>query len=134
MIKGLDHVAIAVNRLDEALEIFEGVLGFRLERIRVVEQQRVKATLLRAGHTKIELLEPTDSESSVARFLEKRGEGIHHIALSVSDIEGHLAELKEKGVVLIDEKPRIGMEGGKIAFIHPKSTRNVLIELVEPKT
>jgi len=131
MIKGLDHVAIAVNRLDEALEIFEDILGFRLEGTKVVEQQRVKAALLRAGHTKIELLEPTDSESTVAKFLEKRGEGMHHIALSVSDLESYLKELKEKGIALIDEKPRIGMEGGKIAFLHPKSTRNVLMELVE---
>jgi len=131
MIKGLDHVAIAVNRLDEALEIFEGILGFRLERTKMVEQQRVKAGLLHAGHTKIELLEPTDSESTVAKFLEKRGEGVHHIAISVSDLESYLKKLKEKGIALIDEKPRIGMEGRKIAFLHPKSTRNVLMELVE---
>ncbi len=134
MIKGLDHVAIAVDNLDEAVEVFGRQLGLRLEKTKVVEEQRVRAALLFAGETKIELLEPTDNESTVAKFLEKRGEGIHHIALSVSDIEGYLAELKQKGVVLIDEKPRVGMEGGKIAFIHPKSARNVLIELVEPKT
>jgi len=132
MIKGLAHVAIAVNKLDETLKIYEKTLGLRLEKIRVVEQQKVKAALLRVGNTKIELLEPTDAESTVAKFLEKRGEGIHHIALLVSDIESHLKWLKEKGISLIDEKPRIGMEGAKIAFIHPKSTRNVLIELVEP--
>ena len=132
MIKGLNHVAIAVNNLDEALEVFERQLGLKLEKTRVVEQQKIKAALLRIGETKIELLEPTDTESTVAKFLEKRGEGIHHIALTVSDIEGHLEELKEKGIALIDDKPRVGMEGGKIAFIHPKSTRNVLIELVEP--
>ena len=132
MIKDLAHVAIAVNKLDETLPIYEHVLGLKLEKMRVVEQQRVKAALLRVGETKIELLEPTDSESTVAKFLEKRGEGIHHIALLVSDIESHLKELKEKGIALIDEKPRPGMEGGKIAFIHPKSTKNVLIELVEP--
>jgi len=131
MIKGLAHVAIAVNNLDEALEIYERQLGFRLKKQRVVEQQGVKAALLRVGDMTIELLEPTDAESTIAKFLKKRGEGIHHIALSVSNIEGHLKELKEKGIALIDEKPRIGMEGGKIAFIHPKSTRNVLIELVE---
>lgn len=131
MIRGLDHVAIAVNKLDDALEIFQRQLGLKLEKIRVVEQQKVKAALLHAGETKIELLEPTDSESTVAKFLEKRGEGIHHIALAISDIESHLKELKEKGIALIDEKPRTGMEGGKIAFLHPKSTKNVLIELVE---
>ncbi len=132
MIKGLNHVAIAVKNLDEALEVFERQLGLKLEKTRVVEQQKIKAALLRIGETKIELLEPTDTESTVAKFLVKRGEGIHHIALTVSDIEGHLEELKEKGIALIDDKPRVGMEGGKIAFIHPKSTRNVLIELVEP--
>ncbi len=131
MIKGLAHVAIVVNNLDEALKIYERQLDFKLEKLRVVEQQKVKAALLRAGDMTIELLEPTDAEGTIAKFLEKRGEGIHHIALSVSNIEGHLMELKEKGIALIDEKPRIGMEGGKIAFIHPKSTRNVLIELVE---
>lgn len=132
MIKGLAHVAIAVNKLDEALEIYERIIGLKLEKMKVIEQQKVKAALLRAGDTKIELLEPLDAESTVAKFLEKRGEGIHHIALSVSNIEGHLSELKQKGIALIDEKPRIGMEGGRIAFIHPKSTKNVLIELVEP--
>jgi len=132
MIKGLDHVAIAVNKLDEALQVYERRLGLKLEKIRVVEQQKIKAALLRAGDIKIELVEPTDAESTVAKFLEKRGEGIHHIALLVSDIESHIKELKEKGITLIDEKPRTGAEGGKIAFIHPKSTKNVLIELVEP--
>jgi len=131
MIRGVDHVAIAVNKLDEALEIYQRQLGLKLEKIRVVEQQKVKAALLRAGDTKIELLEPTDAESTVAKFLEKRGEGIQHIALLVSNIETYLKELKEKGIALIDEKPRTGAEGGKIAFIHPKSTKNVLIELVE---
>jgi len=132
VIRGVEHVAIAVNKLDEALEIYERMLGLKLEKTSVVEQQKVKVALLRAGNTSIELLEPTDAESTVAKFLEKRGEGIHHIALSVSDIENHLKELKEKGIALIDEKPRIGTEGGKIAFLHPKSTKNVLIELVEP--
>jgi len=131
MIVGLDHVAIAVSKLDEAVEIYERQLGLKLEKVRVVEQQKVKTALLRAGDTKIELLEPTDAESTVAKFMEKRGEGIHHIALAVSNIESHLKELKEKGIALIDEKPKIGAEGGKIAFIHPKSTKSVLIELVE---
>jgi len=131
MIKGLDHVAIAVNKLDEALEIYERALGWKLEKIRVVEQQKVRVAIILVGHTKIELLEPIDSESTVAKFLEKRGEGIHHIALAVSNIESHLEELKKKGIALIDEKPRIGMEGGKIAFLHPKNLKNVLIELVE---
>ena len=131
MFKGLAHVAVAVNSIDDALRVFEGQLGFRLEKRRVVEGQRVKAALLKIGDVRFELLEPLDKESTIAKFLEKRGEGIHHVALHVSGIEGHLEELKKKGVRLIDEKPRIGMEGGKIAFLHPGSAKGVLIELVE---
>ena len=131
MIKGLDHVAIAVNKIEDALQIFERTMGLRLEHTKTVEQQKVKIAILRAGQTKIELLEPTDSESSVAKFLANRGEGIHHIAIEVSDIEGHLKELKDKGIALIDEKPRPGAEARKIAFVNPKSTKGVLLELVE---
>jgi len=124
-------VAVAVNSIDDALRVFEGQLGFRLEKRRVVEGQRVKAALLQVGDVRFELLEPLDRESTVGKFLEKRGEGIHHVALHVTNIEKHLEELKKKGVRLIDEKPRIGMEGGKIAFLHPGSAKGVLIELVE---
>jgi methylmalonyl-CoA epimerase len=131
MIKGVDHVAIAVYRIEDALQIFERNLGLRLESTKTVEQQKVKIAILRAGETKIELLESTDPESSVAKFLANRGEGIHHIAFEVSDIEGHLKELKDKGLALIDEKPRPGAEARKIAFIHPKNTKGVLLELVE---
>lgn len=131
MIKGLDHVAIAVNRIEDALQVFEHTLGLRLVTVKNVEQQKVKIAMLLAGTSKIELLESTSPESSVAKFLAARGEGIHHIAIEVSDIEGHLKELKDKGVVLIDEKPRPGAEAKKIAFVNPKSTKGVLIELVE---
>jgi len=131
MIKSVDHVAIAVNRIEDALQIFERDLGLRLEGIKTVEQQKVKIAILRAGETKIELLESTDPESSVAKYLANRGEGIHHIAFEVTDIEGHLKELKDKGLALIDEKPRPGAEARKIAFIHPKNTKGVLLELVE---
>lgn len=131
MIKGLDHVAIAVNSIEDALQIFERTLGLRLEGVKNVEQQKVKIAMLRAGAGKIELLEPTNPEGSVARFLAARGEGIHHIAIEVSDIEGHLRELQAKGIVLIDEKPRPGAEAKKIAFVNPKSTKGVLLELVE---
>jgi methylmalonyl-CoA/ethylmalonyl-CoA epimerase len=131
MIKGLDHVAIAVNRIEDALQIFEHNLGFKLEGVKTVEQQKVKIAMLRAGATKIELLESTNPESSVAKFLANRGEGIHHIAIEVSDIEGYLKEWKAKGIALIDEKPRPGAEARKIAFINPKSTKGVLLELVE---
>jgi len=131
MIKGLDHVAIAVNRIEDALQVFEHTLGLRLVTVKNVEQQKVKIAMLHAGTSKIELLESTSPESSVAKFLAERGEGVHHIAIEVSDIEGHLKELKDKGVVLIDEKPRPGAEAKKIAFVNPKSTKGVLIELVE---
>lgn len=131
MFKGLAHVAVAVSSIDDALTVFENQLGFKLEKRRVVEAQRVKAAMLQVGDVKFELLEPLDKESNVGKFLEKRGEGIHHVALYVTDIEAHLEELKKKGVRLIDEKPRIGMEGGKIAFLHPGSAKGVLIELVE---
>jgi len=131
MIKGLDHVAIAVNRIEDALQIFEHNLGFKLEGVKTVEQQMVKIAMLRAGATKIELLESTNPESSVAKFLANKGEGIHHIAIEVSDIEGYLKEWKDKGIALIDEKPRPGAEARKIAFINPKSTKGVLLELVE---
>lgn len=131
MIKSLDHVAIAVNTIEDALQIFEDTLGLRLEGVKNVESQKVKIAMLRAGPGKIELLESTGPESSVAKFLAARGEGIHHIAIEVSDIEAHLEELKAKGVVLIDEKPRLGAEAKKIAFVSPKSTKGVLLELVE---
>jgi len=131
MIRSLDHVAIAVNKIEDALQIFENTLGLKLEGVKNVESQKVKIAMLRAGPGKIELLESTSPESSVAKFLAARGEGIHHIAIEVSDIEGHLRELKAKGVVLIDEKPRPGAEAKKIAFVSPKSTKGVLLELVE---
>jgi len=131
MIKGLDHVAIAVSNIEETLAIYGPVLGLKIEHTKVVEQQKVRIAMLKAGDTKIELIEPLSSDSTVAKFLQNRGEGIHHIALEVSNIEDHLNSLKEKGMTLIDEKPRPGAEARKIAFIHPKSTRNALIELVE---
>jgi methylmalonyl-CoA/ethylmalonyl-CoA epimerase len=131
MIVGLDHIAIAVNQLEEALKIYQKALGLKLERIALVKEQKVKVALLKAGETKIELLEPTTKESTVAKFIGKKGEGIHHIALKVTNIEDFLKQLKEKGIVLVDEKPRIGAEGGKIAFLHPKSLKNVLIEICQ---
>jgi len=131
MITGLAHIGIAVNKIDEALQIFEKTLGLKLEKTSTVEAQRVKIAFLHAGKTRIELLEPTDKESTVAKFLEKKGEGIHHIAFKVTNIEDMLQQLKGRGINLIDETPRKGAEDGKIAFLHPKSTKNVLIELDE---
>ncbi len=132
LFEGVHHVGIAVKNMDEALEIFQKKLGLKLEKITVVEDQKVKSAMLSSGgETKIELLEPTIQDSPVGRFLEKRGEGIHHIALKVKGIEELLKRLKDEGLNLVNETPRIGVEGTKIAFIHPKSTKNVLIELCE---
>jgi len=132
MVIGVDHIGVGVNKLDEAITLYCDVLGLRLEGIHMVEEQKVRvASLSTGGETRIELLEPTESESPVAKFIERRGEGVHHIALKVRNIEAVLEELKEKGLKLVDEKPRMGVGGAKIAFIHPKSTKNVLLELCE---
>lgn len=132
MVIGIDHIGIAVNNLDEAISLYRDVLGLKLEGVHAVEEQKVLvASFSTGGETRIELLEPTERESPVAKFIERRGEGIHHIALKVRNIEAVLKELKGKGLKLVDEKPRIGVGGAKIAFIHPKSTRNVLLELCE---
>jgi methylmalonyl-CoA epimerase len=131
LIVGVHHIGIAVSKLDGAVDFYRDILGLKLEGIHVVEEQKVRVAFFStSGETRIELLEPTDSQSSVAKFIEKRGEGIHHIALKVGNIEAVLEGLKKKGLTLIDEKPRIGVNGAKIAFIHPKSTRGVLLELV----
>jgi len=131
MVTGLDHIGIAVNNLDEALRIFEGSLGLKLVKTKIVKEQGVKVAMLLVGGTKIELLEPTTEESAVGKFIAKKGEGIHHIAFTVGNIEDSLEEMKRKGIALIDEKPRIGFEGHKIAFLHPKSTKSVLVEFCE---
>ena len=132
MVVGIDHIGVAVNNLDEAISLYRDVLGLKLEGVHAVEEQKVRVAFFSTGgETRIELLEPTESESPVAKFIEKRGEGVHHIALKVRNIGAVLEELKGKGLKLVDEKPRIGVGGAKIAFIHPKSTRNVLLELCE---
>jgi len=131
MFAGMDHVGIAVKNLDEAVDVYRNVLGFRLEGIHVLTERKVKAAFFSTGgETQIELLEPLGSDSPIAKFLETRGEGIHHVAVKVNDIEAVLEEFKLKGVTLIDDKPRIGAEGKKIAFLHPKSTKGALLELV----
>lgn len=132
MVIGVDHIGVGVNKIDEAITLYRDFLGLRLDGIHVVEEQKVRVAFLSTGgETKIELLEPTESQSPVAKFIERHGEGVHHIALKVRNIEAALEKLKEKGLKLVDEKPRIGVDGAKIAFIHPKSTRNVLLELCE---
>ena len=132
MFAGLDHVGVAVKNLDDAVKVYRDVLGFKLEGIHVLSERKVKVAFFSTGgESRIELLEPLGNDSPVAKFLEARGEGIQHIAVRVNDIEAVLAEFKSKGVALVDEKPKMGAEGAKIAFVHPKSTKGVLLELCE---
>ena len=128
-IKKIDHLGIAVTSLDEGLKLYAEGLGLSLGGIEVVADQKVKVAFLKVGDSKIELLEPTSPDSPIAKFLEKnQGPGIHHVAYEVTDIEKALAAAKEKGIKLIDEKPRSGAHGKKIAFLHPKDTLKVLTE------
>jgi len=132
MIVGMDHVGVAVRNLNEAISVYQNVLGFTVEGVHILTERKVKVAFVSTGgETRIELLEPLDKESTIAKFLENRGEGIHHFAVKVKGIETMLADFKQKGVTLVDEKPKAGAEGSKIAFVHPKSTHGVLLELVE---
>jgi methylmalonyl-CoA/ethylmalonyl-CoA epimerase len=131
MIRGIDHIGVAVNNLDEALVLYEKALGLKHEKVTVVDSQKVKVAFLQVGDSRIELMEPIGKDSTLEKFLEKRGEGVHHIALRVVGIDDMLKKLKNQGVALIDETPRAGAEGGRIAFVHPKSVRSVMLELCE---
>lgn len=131
MIQKIDHLGIAVKSIDAAMKVYTDILGLKVTGIETVEEQKVKTAFIPVGESKIELLESISPDGPIAKFIEKRGEGIQHIALRVDNLEAKLKELKEKGVRLIDEKPRIGAGGAKIAFIHPKDTKGVLIELCE---
>ena len=131
MITGMEHIGIAVNRIDDVLNFYKDLLGLKLEKIEESRQHKIKAALLIVDDMKIELIEPLDKESPISKFLARKGQGIHHIAFGVDNLETMIKQLKSNGVILIDEKPRIGIEGQKIAFLHPKSTGNVLIELCE---
>ena len=129
----MDHIGIAVRSLETTLPFYTEVLKLPLLGIEEVESQKVRVAFLKAGETKLELLEPTTEESTIAQFIEKRGEGLHHIALGVNSIEERIIEMKEKGIRMIDEEPRIGAGGAHIAFMHPKSASGVLVELCEKK-
>jgi methylmalonyl-CoA/ethylmalonyl-CoA epimerase len=129
----IEHIGIAVNSLEEALPFYEKVLGLSCYNIEVVADQKVRTAFFMVGQTKIELLESTDPEGPIGKFIEKRGEGIHHIAFAVESIEERLREAEAAGVRLIDLQPRRGAEGMTIAFLHPKSTFGVLTELCEDK-
>ncbi len=130
-ISHIEHLGIAVRSIEEALPYYEKVLGLSCYNIEQVADQKVRTAFLKVGDTKIELLEPTSPESTIAKFIENRGEGIHHIAFAVKGIEGALQEAEEAGVRLIDKAPRGGAEGLSIAFLHPKSTQGVLTEFCE---
>ena len=132
MIRKIDHIGIAVRNLEEAVKLYADSLGLKVKTIEIVERQKVKTAIIPVGESKIELIESTDPDGVIAKHIEKRGEGLHHLALEVSDIEAALALLKSKGTPLVDEAPRTGVEGTRIAFLHPKATK-ALIELVEPK-
>ncbi len=127
----IDHLGIAVHSIEEAKKLSQDTLGLKFEGSETVAEQKVTTAFFPVGDSEVELLESTAPDGPIAKYLEKRGEGIQHIAFRVENIEEALAELKEKGIRLIDEKPRMGAGGAKIAFLHPKSTHGVLIELSE---
>ncbi|MFW5877872.1 MAG: methylmalonyl-CoA epimerase [bacterium] len=125
----IEHIGIAVENLEDSIKYYEEVLGLECYAIEEVKDQKVKTAFFKVGDTKIELLESTDPEGPIGKFIDKKGQGIHHLAFAVSDVEKGLEQAKEKGVRLIDEKPRKGAEGLNIGFLHPKSTFGVLTEL-----
>jgi len=133
MLKKIDHLGIAVKSIDEARKFFENTLGLACEGIETVEAQKVKTAFFSIGETHIELLEPTSGDSAVAKFMEKNGEGIHHVAYQTDDIEGQLRLARESGCRLINETPVDGAGGKKVAFLHPKSTHGVLTEFCAKK-
>ncbi len=129
----IEHIGIAVKDLQASIKFYEEVLGLACYAIEEVKDQKVKTAFFMLGGTKIELLESTDPEGPIGKFIEKKGEGVHHLAFAVEGIENALATLKDKGVQLVDHQPRKGAEGLDIAFLHPKSTGGVLTELCENK-
>lgn len=130
-ISHIEHIGIAVKNLDEAVRFYEGVLGLECYNIEEVQDQKVRTAFFKAGETKIELLESTDPEGPIAKFIDKKGEGIHHIAYAVSGLRQGLVEIDQKGIRLINQQPVRGAEGLDIAFVHPKSAFGVLTELCE---
>jgi methylmalonyl-CoA epimerase len=132
MFELIDHVGVAVADIDRALSLYERTFGMPVVHRETVESQGVEAVLLEIGAGHVELLRPLDPETVVGRFIAKRGEGLHHVAYRVEDIDASLARLKETGIELIDSEARIGIRGSRVAFLHPKATGGVLTELVEP--
>lgn len=132
MKRKINHIGIAVNNIEEFITLYRDVLGLQYAGEEVVEDQKVKVAFFDIGESRIELLQPTSPDSPVAKFIEKRGEGMHHLAVSSENVEADLEEMKKKGIKLVDEVPRRGAHGTKIAFIHPKETK-ILLELTEEK-
>jgi methylmalonyl-CoA/ethylmalonyl-CoA epimerase len=130
LIGKVDHIGIAVKNVDEAIKLYTDILGLQVAANEVIEEQKVRTVIIQIGESKIELLESTDPLGVISKFIEKRGEGLHHIALGVDRLEETLKVLKGKGVSLIDEKPRRGVQDTRVAFLHPKGTK-ILLELVE---
>jgi methylmalonyl-CoA/ethylmalonyl-CoA epimerase len=133
LVKKIDHIGIAVHSIENALPFYTNILNLTLLGIEEVESEKVKIAFLKIGDSKIELLEPLTKESAIANFLEKRGEGIHHLALGVDSIEDRINEIKEKGIRMINDTPKPGAGGAMVAFMHPKSTGGVLFEYCEKK-
>jgi len=131
MIKKIDHIAMAVKDLDQAAKFYQNSLGLPLSGVEVVAEQKTKVGFFRIGESNIELVQPAEPGSPLDKFLDTRGPGIHHICLEVDDIESEIKSLLDKGVAMIDQKPRMGAHRSKVAFIHPKSSNGILIELVE---
>jgi len=131
MITKINHIGIAVNSIDDAVKLYTDVLGLKVKNIEVVEDQKARTAIIPVGETKIELIESTDPEGTIAKYIERSGEGLHHIAFEVSNVQDALEIVANKGITLIDEKPRRGVENTRIAFLHPKGTGRVLMELVE---
>lgn len=133
-VKAINHIGIAVNSIAEQRDFYERTLGAEFEGEEVVADQKVKVGFFRVGDVRLELLEPTDAESPVAKFIEKRSPGLHHVAYTVENIQQRIDELKSEGVRMIDETPRPGAHHTRIAFLHPKSSAGILTELCEPST
>lgn len=134
MIKRINHIAIVVNDIEAALGFWRDALGLELAQVEEVPEQQAAVAFLPVGESNVELVQPTTDTSGMARFLAKRGPGLHHLCVEVHDLEQTLARLKTKGIRLIDETPRLGSDGKKLAFIHPESTHGVLLELYELPT
>ena len=132
MLGRIDHIGVAVSDLDSAIALYEGTLGMPVAHRETVESQGVEAVLLDVGEGHVELLRPLGPDTPVGKFVERSGEGLHHVAYAVDDIDAALDRLKEQGVELIDSEPRVGIRNSRVAFVHPKATGRVLTEIVEP--